>query len=546
MPLRVPIAEQTVAPREGSAPNVPSLSAPPPIAFGTQQAEQTEKLGSTVSQIGGTLAEHMIQRQRMIQEAQVIQAVTAGRNKIQDMTFDPTLDPQTGKAKGVFNRYGLDAQGATVSMDKNFNKIVSDGMNDLQSPFQQQMYQEKMNEHYDRIRELVAHHEATQVRAGLIGVNRDYLSTLVGNAETMSQNPDGAVAELNDGHQRIFSNEVDNGYGTQNVLGKTEDFTGAYLKNAVKPLIGPDPRKAMAYLDEVKDKAGTSVSPNVYQDLKKYIVDQSKSAEATQKLAEKKAQIGTFDQQNHNEARYIGQFINGDLKVEDIPKGAGSDTFIENISHAARNANTSPSSTPQAQADKYVSLQNGLIEAFAKPDDQKSKAVIEMRNKILASVGASISFDSAKKLLAQTDPGFVAKVTPEKVSAIKSAMDYWHEFVKKFAPAADVAAGGQNIINGATNSDAKPEDIPAIARSVSHAAARVQHPSLVGQPDLSNNIVNQSEGIKQVTRDTTSLKPDMRVSGASQFKPGDERKLGDVIYVRDEKGKWHPKPQPKS
>lgn len=537
MAFRVPTYEANIAPAEGVAPSVPMSSAPPPAAFGIGQDEQLERTGETVGRIGETLANHMLERQRQAQEAQVVQADTDFRLNLQKAMFDTTPDDKTGAPKGVFNRQGFQANGATEDFDQQFRQMRQDAIDGLDSPYQKQRLSELTDENYPRIREMVAHHEGTQIRQAQDQVVEGNLGTRIANAPLFQKDPDGLKAEIKDGQQIQYGHLRNNGVMDGNVLaGKGDEFAKKMVVSALGPMMEDDTDAAQTYFDEVKD----TLSPKTQDDVQKLIDD-------SEKVARTRAHKAYLTTTNDAEAQVAGLIANDKLTPADFEtnwQGKVSPEFFKLASVAIKNKGT-VEATPAQQASKAVQLMQEYSRGMAEGDPSKQTAnLMKFRNDVLAN-STKLAPDQFAKLLSWTDPNFVNQVQPKK-SWLRAGLDFIENHYRNFVPdGTSPATAMMNFVYKATDPGTAEKDIPAAAQAAVKPDVYQANPALMGTSDISNNVGSRAGGVRQIYGGSTDLKPDQRITAPS-FKAGDEREHGGLIYVRGENGKWRPKTSPRS
>lgn len=185
-----------------------------------------------------------------------------------------------------------------------------------------------------------------------------------------------------------------------------------------------------------------------------------------------------------------------------------TDSYYRAASYAMKNygkptaSDAVKNSTMVSLLDQYTKIMDGDIYA-------RTQKLMGYRTNVLASV-SKLDPDAFNKLLSYSDPNFVP--TPEKEGFFKAAIKWIGENARRVGTEAGPAI--MQFIDKAAK--AKPEDIPAIAQNSVRGPIYDKNPSLVGKADLSNNIVNQTKGPRQVYDGSTKLKPDQTLKPAEK------------------------------
>lgn len=534
--MKIPVYDQSVTQNEGRSLVVPNLSAPPPGAFGTGVAEATKGLGQTVERVGAVLADHMIEQEHQRQTAQVIQADNQFRVNLQKAMFDTTPDDKTNVPKGVFNREGLQAGGATIDFDNQFKQMRQQSIDVMDSPYKKQRLGEMMDENYPRLRELVAKHEGAQVRVGQNSIVDGNLQLRVQDAPNYMEDPEGLLKTIETGKHLKYASMVANGVDDTKIAATLNDFSGKVVKSAINPLLHDNPDGAQAYFDRITGNKNNPLSAQDQEAIQK-IIDTSK--DQFKKKQEKHYAIAT----NTSEAEVASHLVNGELTplALDEAKGHVTPEFYNLAATALKNDGVSEG-TEQQKASKAVTLlkEYGQIAGNA-DEDKRTAALMKFRRDVLAE-STKLDPVSFKKLLSYSDPNFVAKITPEKAGFLQAGWDWIKDHYQKYATGTTPSQAMTSFMDKAMDPSTKNADIPAIAQDAVKSDVLKENPSLVGQADLSNNVTSQANGTRQVYTGATVLKPQQTIKSPQQFKPGDEQKKDGVTYVRGEDGKWREKP----
>jgi hypothetical protein len=340
--MRIPIYENQVSQEQGTPLSVPNLATPPENAFGTGLAQATVKTGEVMGGIGAQLADHMIERQRMMQHAQVVQGDTQAITKLQDAmgsTKPIQAKDENGQPKvdangqpvmipeGVWARKGLDAVGATKDFDAAYQNIRQETVNSMSTPYMKMEIGQLFDERFPRLRERVITHEATQTQAGVNSIYQQGLAAQVSLAPTFSNDPQGLVAEIGKAHERQYANAVSNGdveHGNFEAIQKAHDnIAHDMVMGAVSP-IGTSPDAALRYLDSVNANKGT-LSPQVYGKLKEEIGTTARQNENLQKYQQ--AQMFDANMNKYTHALVEGKlnswmvekaYMNGEINHSDL------------------------------------------------------------------------------------------------------------------------------------------------------------------------------------------------------------------------------------
>jgi len=280
MSFTIPTYENQVgssAPRGISVPNIPNA---PSAAFGTGIDEATGKLGDTVEKLGGELADHIAERQRQQQQAQIIQADTDFRKDLQNTMFSTDTvekpDPSDPTKKievpsGVFNRQLGQAHGATQDFDAQYDTLKQKYLGQFTNPVQQNDMARLMDDSYAQHRQLVIHHEANQMRDNNKNILEGNLRQMVNDAGNITD-PQQFIKQVQLGQDRQFAQMHEYGYDNGSIATATDKFAGDMAKSAVFPLVSPDPSKAQDYLNKIKP----ALNPDTYASLQKMIDVQSR------------------------------------------------------------------------------------------------------------------------------------------------------------------------------------------------------------------------------------------------------------------------------
>lgn len=282
MAIRLPEYQESVGLVNPGAPSVPSLSAPPPSAFGTESASELKQTGGIVAEAGSQLAEHILQRQEMAQRAQVLQKNTQFYQELQNgmMSTEPIerTDPQTGEKStvpaGFFARHGTQAEGATRDFDVYYQNKRADALSDPHmSVFQKTLLDERISNDYPRYREKVAQHEAEQTRAGINAITDGAVNQEIENAGNWSNDPEALADHIKHATQIRHDNDLANGLDDQKgeLSKRQQEIRNSMADNAIKPLIDANPQPALNFLDDL-NKTG-EISSATYQDQKTKIIN---------------------------------------------------------------------------------------------------------------------------------------------------------------------------------------------------------------------------------------------------------------------------------
>jgi hypothetical protein len=236
---------------------------------------------------------------------------------------------------------------------------------------------------------------------------------------------------------------------------------------------------------------------------------------------------------------------NGDLNPDEMldMKSKVSPGFFHATETALKNYGKDPEGTPYSRMTAGITLQKQFVAILGEDSEKKTKSLMKFRSDVMASQ-MKLEPDTFNKLLSYSDPNFVAKIKPEKVGLIQAGIDFIKNHYQDFVKGGNPVDAIKNFIATSTDPSVNPADITAHAQAAVKGDTLKAHPELVGHNDLSHNVVRPS-GISQVMSPTatTKLKGTQKIAPPSQFKPGDERKKGDVIYVRQQDGTWLPKPK---
>lgn len=530
----IPSYQNNIAQEPVSAPGTPSLGAPTPTAFGTGVAEATEKLGSTVSSTGELLANHIIERQRQAQLAQVIQADSGFKTDLQKSMYDTTPD-QNGVPKGVFNRQGLAANGATESFDADFMAKRQATMDTMDTPYKKQRLGELMDENYPRYRELVAKHEGAQVRLGQLGIVLGHNDLAMQSAPQFVGDPQGLIKSIETESQLLHNGLADNGTAPDMIAKKVNDLAGKIVSSSIRDAVLQDPKTAQDFFDKITGDPKNPLSLSDQDLIQKQINNAQQRFTSHQKTL-----IDT--QFNAKEAGLSGKEANGDLTQMELDsvKDEVSPSYYHIASVALQNK-PGTVGTPANQSNNFVSLMQkyATVNGIGDPD-KKTAAMMKLREDVMAEK-AKLPADGYKHLLSWTDPDFVEKKVSPNAPWYKAGIDFVKDHVNKFTDGKGVEGAIADFVNGAAQT-AKPSDIPAVAQQVAKAAAIKANPSLMGQPDVSNNIVNQKTGIQQVYGQQTNLKPDQKVTASMKPPFGNETTRNGKTYIwSSADNKYHPK-----
>jgi hypothetical protein len=436
MPFKIPIAENQVEKKEAAPLAVPNLSAPPPGAFGTGVAEKMGQTGAIVSDFAGKLAQHNLELERDKQRAQSIKLDSDFRTELQQRLFDATPDDK-GIPKGIMSRKGDAASGATINFDTTYNEMKKKYLDSAPSEFMKQSIGESITSSYPHLRQSVIEHEGRELRDAQAAKYQQNLDIQVSNASMFSNSPEGLVKELSLGHQHIYENGQSNGvYDKKGLFQPIDKFSRDMVLNAVNPIIGTDPSRAISYLDRINSDPSKPLSPQAYLDIKDHIIEEARKNEARNKAANdtwyednfRKAMLDTYDgNMSVNEARR--RYRNDELKSSDtrlLEAISGSDDFLW-----MRNAKSPPDPA------KFNEIREAQISGDKTPG--------EITRMILAAHG-KITRDDAL-YLNRMNSGLPASPVDQEVNAnAKTVRDFGSKYFSEHI--GDIIPGNIPIVSG--------------------------------------------------------------------------------------------------
>lgn len=526
MAMRVPIYENQETQNQGTPLSVPNLATPPESAFGTGLAQQTENSGKVLAGLGDKLGEHMIERARQEQQFQTLGFQNQYLQGVQNTMFGQgattTPDGRTIPA-GVMNRQLGDAKGATIDFDAQ-NKALQDNiLSQVNNPYQYRQLKERMDEHTLYHRQLVIHHEATQDRQNKEEIVNATMVNMANSAGMFEDDPEGLNSHIKMGQQVIHNGMMDLGKNDPNILSRAMDeFATNATVAAIKESIVDNPYHAKAMFDAVKD----NMLPASQLKMEKAIRSGIKQFEAGKKVSD-------VVQFNEPEAQAGSMLANGQMNQLYLDQHKELSPEFKNLATNALETGIGKSpkdSTALSLIKKYADISS-------LDGDKKTIAMVKLRREIIANA-PFLAPGQFSQLLGYTDPNFVKQVQPQKLTAWQAGLNWISDAAHK-AGLGDAMDAIHEFTQSALNPGTKKEDIPAIAQGAIKGDILKANPSLVGQPDLANNVVNAG-GIKQATTATTTLKPQQTISAPKQFKPGDKAIKEGKTYIRGEDGKWRP------
>lgn len=527
--MKIPQFEPSVSQQQGRALEVPNIPVPPPVAFGTEVAQKTEQLGSIVSGVGDKLANHMLERLHEEQSAQVIQADNGFRTDLQKNMFDTETDDH-GVPKGVFNRQGYQAQGATEEFDADFKARRQAMLEAMDTPYKKQRLGELMDENYPRLRELVAKHEGTQVRLGQKSVIDGHNQLAIQNAPNYFGDSNGLIKSITTEAQMKHNNLMANGVDSEEIMSKINNLSSDMVLSSLRPSLHENPDQAQTFFDQLTADPKNPLDPSAEGKIQQIIDDAKKRFQSRSK--------SVLDVHfNSNEANLAGKIANDQLTLDDLDQNKTnvSDDFYKIATVALKNKGV-VEGTEQQQSAKAVSLMEEFGHIAEAESDKRTAAIMKYRKDVLAN-STKLAPDQFHKLLSWSDPAFVNQIKP-KVSLIQAGIQFIKDHYNNYTTGKGVEGAIANFVNGASAADEK--DIPGLAQNAIKPDTLKENPSLVGQPDLANNVASKTTGIKQVTNNTTTLKPQSKIVNPPIFKAGDVQEKQGVKYQRGQDGKWRP------
>lgn len=325
------------------APVTPVVQAPQfarPVAEGfTAGAKATQGFGDTLAKIGGMLEQHVLDRNRTRDAAQVADLDTNFRMNLQNKLLSTDTEKIKVDGKDVERPVGLlsrplaSASGSTQEFDQYYADIKKNYLAQARTPEMAAMISERLDNQYATTREMVIKHEAKQ---GRLAVTK----SLATNLEQMNHDA-AAISE-----PAMLKPAIENALQVQDAISshsEYDDATAASMrKNAAGDIVSKsvlstlmstgDLEKAQALLDVGKDY----INADRYEKLSEQL------ATGADRL-QKQAQFIQTRKQIEGEADILTGMATGKLSwmnIDDIGKqvrdGQVSDTFATAVADVLR------------------------------------------------------------------------------------------------------------------------------------------------------------------------------------------------------------------
>lgn len=306
---RVPVVEQQVGLREGSAPKG-TVSGPVAGAFGENVGEAISNVGKSGQDLGMVAINHIQRQNYWRMQEQVYDLSNKFHVDVQNAQFNNETKTIKGSDNqdydipvGVLNRKGNQAHGATQEFDATVAGLKSQYLGQVKNPMAQKLLTRLIDSEYNTSREQVIKHETGQINDA---AKHTYLSSLdnQANQAEIAQDPESLGKAIDVGMDTVGRMADRVGMDTETTTKNANEWLSKATEKAVigKLKTTGKTEDAMSLLDSVKKK----LPPEVYEGLTEKI-------DKTGDIMEKQQQRDLKNQVVQARFDTIGQLANGKI-----------------------------------------------------------------------------------------------------------------------------------------------------------------------------------------------------------------------------------------
>lgn len=272
---RVPQYEQQVQVKAPGV-SIPTFSAPPVGAFGTEVADANAKMGKAIAGIGEALTKHMMELDLRNQEQDVLKKDTDFRKEMQNLLYNQEPD-EKGKPKGLMSRELDYAKGVTPEFDEKYSVLKQKYLDSVQTDNQKSALGKMLDQQYETSRGGVIKHEADQANRSFETVLTANMKQRIADAagikdpKALAENMIAAQSDLATGLTR-------QGNRPEVVNFSTQALAGEMAKASFATALEQDPKRAASILEAAKGKIPASIETKMQETLNGKMFDDAQMA----------------------------------------------------------------------------------------------------------------------------------------------------------------------------------------------------------------------------------------------------------------------------
>lgn len=416
--MRIPTANRQVT--EQGPSRAPQLRTPeaPKAAFGGDVAAAQGTLGDTIEKSATIFAEHMIRRENVRKQKEIVDRDTEVRFALQDTLYSEEKD-ETGRPRGFLLRQLDQADGSTVEFDSAFEKLRGEYLEKLEDPDQKESLSQLLDQQYLTARGSVISHEASQTRQAFNASFDANLKQRVSDAGRLT-NPEQLQNHINASKQIIYSALSAQGRSEDEMVQRGREFAGAAAKASILGVVRTNPRLARLNLEAIK----ADIQPDDYNALKQDIDNAENQVLALQKAAKKEA-----DRQLEVDLymRSISHEVSISEIDEHLNKGRITPSFHGQLRRRILNLNNDPEIPVEQKSAKVAELLEdfkALGGRVYKNRPDLKKPLEEAEKEAIASFRAKVQ-ESAPYLTAEQESKFLRYTESAWTESQKAKVGLW-------------------------------------------------------------------------------------------------------------------------